>query len=113
MSYHVSVAAALVAMMALSTDAGAMVYCKSVGVPKGCVARPGARWRRGRTRRRRGRSWRRGRTRHTGEPGRSGQPRRAALTRPFACHRMRHHTARHESNGVIETVTSRGHNATN
>ena len=69
MSYHVSVAAALVAMMALSTDAGAMVYCKSVGCTEGVRRAAWRSWRRGRTRRRRWRSWRRGRTRHTGEPG--------------------------------------------
>jgi hypothetical protein len=32
---------AVVATMAIdTTDANAVVYCKTVGVPKGCVARP-------------------------------------------------------------------------
>ena len=32
---------AFVATMAINTtDANAVVYCKTVGVPKGCVARP-------------------------------------------------------------------------
>ena len=29
-------------MLASMTPAGAVVYCKTVGYPKGCVARPGA-----------------------------------------------------------------------
>jgi hypothetical protein len=29
--------------VAVTTPANAVVYCKSVGVPQGCVARPGAR----------------------------------------------------------------------
>ena len=35
--------AASVATLAIdTTDANAVVYCKTVGVPKGCVARPAA-----------------------------------------------------------------------
>jgi hypothetical protein len=34
---------ALVVTMAINTtEANAVIYCKTVGVPKGCVARPGA-----------------------------------------------------------------------
>jgi hypothetical protein len=46
---HLSLVAALavtafVATMAIqTTDANAVVYCRTVGVPKGCVARPVAR----------------------------------------------------------------------
>ncbi len=40
------IAAALTAFVATTvintTDANAVVYCKTVGVPKGCVARPAA-----------------------------------------------------------------------
>jgi hypothetical protein len=35
--------ALLVTMVIDTTDANAVVYCKTVGVPKGCVARPVAR----------------------------------------------------------------------
>ena len=35
--------ALLVTMAIDTTDANAVVYCKTVGVPKGCVARPVAR----------------------------------------------------------------------
>lgn len=34
--------ATLMAAGAAATPASAVVYCKTVGVPKGCVARPGA-----------------------------------------------------------------------
>jgi hypothetical protein len=35
---------ALIVMMCIdATDANAVVYCKAVGVPKGCIARPVAR----------------------------------------------------------------------
>jgi len=39
----VALAAFLVTMVIDTTDANAVVYCKTVGVPKGCVARPVAR----------------------------------------------------------------------
>ena len=45
---RMAAAAALVAMvagggmLAITAPAGAVVYCRTVGVPHGCVARPGA-----------------------------------------------------------------------
>lgn len=41
MSKYLTVAAfAVLASAALAPEANAVVYCKTVGVPKGCVARP-------------------------------------------------------------------------
>lgn len=41
MSRYFTVAAfAVLASAALAPEANAVVYCKTVGVPKGCVARP-------------------------------------------------------------------------
>ena len=39
----VALIALLVTMVIDTTDANAVVYCKTVGVPKGCVVRPIAR----------------------------------------------------------------------
>jgi hypothetical protein len=38
----VAVGAALVVSVAAPSPSQAVVYCKTVGVPKGCVVRPGA-----------------------------------------------------------------------
>ena len=41
-SLHFAVLASTLTLMFAATPAGAVVYCKSVGVPKGCVMRPAA-----------------------------------------------------------------------
>ena len=39
--FHLSAIAAAFAISFFASPAGAVVYCKYVGVPKGCVAKPG------------------------------------------------------------------------
>lgn len=39
--FHLAAIAAVSAITFMASPAGAVVYCKYVGVPKGCVAKPG------------------------------------------------------------------------